>query len=181
MFWPVLAIVAGLAWLLGRVPFTPLRAQHWLLLGIGLTQAPYAASVPVVACLLALGLRGRAAERVATLRLWRFRLLQAALLALTLAAAAALVYAISSGLLGRPEMRIAGNGSDSFTLRWYLDRSGPQLPSAWALSLSLWWYRAAMLAWSLWLAFSLVRWAPWAFAQWSARGAFRPEPPLASA
>jgi len=176
MFWSALAIVAGLAWLLGRFTFTPLRAQHWLLLGVGLTQAPVAASVPVVACLLLLGLRGRAAERVATLRVWQFRLLQLALAGITLVAAGALVYAIQNGLLGTPEMRIAGNGSDSFTLRWYVDRAAAQLPVPWVVSLSIWWYRAAMLAWSLWLALALVGWARWGFAQWSAGGTFRPEP-----
>jgi hypothetical protein len=176
MFWSALAIVAGLAWLLGRVTFTPLRAQHWLLLGVGLTQAPVAASVPVVACLLLLGLRGRAAERVATLRVWQFRLLQLALAGITLVAAGALVYAIQNGLLGTPEMRIAGNGSDSFTLRWYVDRAAAQPPVPWVVSLSIWWYRAAMLAWSLWLALALVGWARWGFAQWSAGGTFRPEP-----
>jgi hypothetical protein len=176
MFWSTLAIVAALAWGLGQLTFTPLRAQHWLLLGVGLTQAPYAASVPVVACLLLLGVRGRAAARVATLGVWRFRLLQLALVLLTLAAAAALVYAIQHGLLGTPEMRIAGNGSDSFALRWYADRSAAQLPVPWVASLSIWWYRAAMLAWSLWLALALVGWARWAFVQWSAGGMFRPEP-----
>jgi hypothetical protein len=176
MFWSALAIVAGLAWLLGRVTFTPLRAQHWMLLGVGLTQAPYAASVPVVACLLLLGLRGRAAERAAKLRVWQFRLLQVALVGITLVAAGALVYAIQNGLLGTPEMRIAGNGSDSFTLRWYVDRAAAQLPVAWVVSLSIWWYRAAMLAWSLWLALALVGWTRWGFAQWSAGGTFRAEP-----
>jgi hypothetical protein len=144
---------------------------------VGLTQAPLVASVPVVACVLLLGLRGRAAERVASLRLWRFRLLQVGLVLLMLAAAGALVFAIQNGLLGTPEMRIAGNGSNSFALRWYLDRSAARLPIPWVASLSIWWYRAAMLAWSLWLALALVAFSPWAFAQWSARGMFRPEPP----
>jgi hypothetical protein len=176
MFWSTLAIVAGLAWLLGRGTWTPLRARHWLLLGIGLTQAPLAASLPVVACLFALGVRGRAAERVRALRPWRFRLLQLGLVLLTLAASGALVVAIQNGLLGTPEMRIEGNGSDSSTLRWYVDRAGQPLPEPWVVSLSLGWYRLAMLAWSMWLALSLVAWARWAFAQWSAGGMFRAEP-----
>ena len=123
MFWSALAIVAGLAWLLGRLAWTPLRARHWLLLGLGLTQAPFEASVPVVACLLLLGWRGRMAERVRALRPLVFGALQVALLFVTLVAAGALVFAIQQGLLGTPEMRIAGNGSSSHALRWYLDRS----------------------------------------------------------
>jgi hypothetical protein len=176
MFWSTLAIVAGLAWLLGRLSFTPLRAQHWLLLGVGLTQAPLVAAAPVAAWLLAIGLRGRDAERYRALPAFAFTLGQCALVLLTVLAAGALVYAIQHGLLGAPEMRIAGNGSDAFALRWYLDRSAAQLPAPWVFSLSIWWYRAAMLAWSLWLALALVRWAPWAFAQWSAGGMLVPTP-----
>jgi hypothetical protein len=124
--------------------------------------------------LFALGARGRAAERCARLRPWLFTALQLALALLALAAAGALVFAIQHGLLGTPEMRIAGNGSDASALRWYLDRAGQQLPQPWVISLSIWWYRAAMLAWSMWLALALVDWARWAFAQWSARGLLRP-------
>lgn len=174
MFWSALAVVAGLAWLLGRLRWTPLRTRHWLLLGVGLTQAPFAAGAAVVGCLLLLGWRGRNAERLGALRPLLFSALQVALVLVTLVAAGALVFAIQQGLLGTPEMRIAGNGSTSTALRWYLDRSGALLPQPWVLSLSIWWYRAAMLAWSLWLALALVGWARWGFAQWSAGGAFRP-------
>ena len=179
MFWSTLAIVAALAWILGRVPWTPLRTQHWLLLGLGLTQAPFAASGIVVAWLLLLGARGQMAARVASLHRVVYSLVQVALVVLTAIAAGELVFAIQHGLLGTPEMRIAGNGSSAFALRWYLDRSAALLPSPWVFSLSIWWYRAAMLAWSLWLAFALVGWARWAFAQWSAGGMFRAEPPAA--
>ena len=180
MFWSTLAIVAGLALLLGRLRFTPLRAQHWLLLGVGLTQAPFMASVPVVACLLLLGLRGREVERFRALGPVLFALLQGALAMLTLIAAGALVFAIQHGLLGTPEMRIAGNGSDSFALRWYLDRADSLLPAPWMFSLSIWWYRVAMLAWSMWLALALVSWARWGFAQWSAGGMLKPRSEPAS-
>jgi len=174
MFWSTLAIVAGAALLLGRFTFTPLRARDWLLLGVGLTQAPLAAAVPVVASLLLLGLRGRHAARLAAVPPFGFTFLQLALAALTLIAAGCLAFAIQHGLLGTPMMRIAGNGSSSFALRWYLDRAAPLLPEPWVFSLSIWWYRAAMLAWSMWLALALVQWARWAFAQWSAGGMLRP-------
>ncbi|MFO1466265.1 MAG: hypothetical protein U1F35_07490 [Steroidobacteraceae bacterium] len=45
--------------------------------------------------------------------------------------------------------------------------SGP-VPAPWVLSVSLWWYKLAMLLWALWLAFALVRWLP---AAWRALGA----------
>jgi len=44
-------------------------------------------------------------------------------------------------------------------LHWYTNRSGPRLPSAAILSVPLLVYRVAMLAWALWLALALLRWA----------------------
>jgi hypothetical protein len=152
------------------VPWTPLRARHWLLLGVGLTQAPLPAAALVVVWLLALGWRGRLAESDRTRSPAAFDLLQLTLAALTLAALGALVYAIQMGLLGTPVMQIAGNGSDYGVLRWYQDRAAATLPQPWLLSLSLWFYRLAMLAWSLWVAQALVGWLRWGWQQWSAGG-----------
>jgi hypothetical protein len=173
LFWPVLAVVAGLAFALGRMAWTPLRGRHWLLLGVGLTQAPLPAAAVVVAWLLALGWRGRQAERAAAGSAAAFNLVQLSLAILTLAALAALVFAIQTGLLGAPQMQIAGNGSSFRMLRWYQDRAEALLPRPWVFSLSLWFYRFAMLAWSLWLAQSLVSWLRWGFQQWSAGGIWR--------
>jgi hypothetical protein len=174
LFWPILIVVAGLAVALGRIPWTPLRARHWLLLGLGLTQAPLAAAALVAVWLLALGWRGRHAERIASAPAASFDLVQVSLAILTLAALASLVFAIQMGLLGAPQMQIAGNGSNAEVLRWYQDRAEAGLPRPWVFSLSVWFYRFAMLAWSLWLAQSLLRWLRWGFAQWSAGGIWRP-------
>ena len=168
LFWPVLLVVAALSLGLGRIGWTPLRARHWLGLGVGLTQAPLPASALVVVWLLALGWRGRLPERERAVL--AFNALQTALVALTLGALVALVLAIEAGLLGAPAMQIAGNGSDASVLRWYQDRTGTLLPRPWAFSVSLWLYRAAMLAWSLWVAQALLGWLRWGFRQWSAGG-----------
>jgi hypothetical protein len=174
LFWPLLLVVAALAVALGRVPWTPLRARHWLLLGVGLTQAPLPAAALVVVWLLALGWRGRLAESERTRSPAAFDGLQITLAALSLAALVALLYAIRVGLLGTPVMQIAGNGSGYGVLRWYQDRAGTTLPQPWLLSLSLWFYRLAMLAWSLWVAQALVGWLRWGWRQWSAGGHWLP-------
>src|SRR5207248_3198494 len=72
----------------------------------------------------------------------------------------ALVLAIPYGLLASPDMRIAGAGQSYGSLSWFTDQSENRLPGAWVLSVSLWWYKTAMLAWALWLAFALTRWLP---------------------
>ena len=171
LFWPLLAVLAALALGLARIPLTPLRARHWLLLGVGLSQAPSAGIALVAAWLLALGWRARRGADVPGR--W-FDLLQLALVALTLAALAVLFTAIRQGLLGQPEMQIAGNGSSASLLRWYQDRTEPALPRPWALSLPLPVYRLAMLAWALWIAQALVGWLRWGWRCFSAGELWRP-------
>ncbi len=146
------------------------------MLGLGLTQAPFVAGGVVVAWFLGLGLRGRLSQRLRGARPMLFRAVQIALALLTLAAAFALIHAIANGLLGTPDMRIAGNGSTGNLLRWYVDRSPASLPMPFTFSLSIWWYRGVMLGWSMWLALALVEWGRWGFASWSAGGMFRPDP-----
>jgi hypothetical protein len=174
LFWPVLFVVFALAVGLGRIPWTPLRTHHWLLLGLGLTQAPLPAAAIVVVWLLALGFRGRLSESERTRSPAAFDLLQVTLAVLSLAALASLVFAIQTGLLGTPVMQIAGNGSGAGLLRWYQDRSAAVLPTPWMLSLSLWFYRLTMLAWSLWVAQALVGWLRWGWQQWSSGGHWLP-------
>jgi hypothetical protein len=40
LFWSVLLVILLVVWGLGRVRLTPLTARHWVLLGVGLSQAP---------------------------------------------------------------------------------------------------------------------------------------------
>jgi hypothetical protein len=164
LFWPMLAVLAILSVGLGRIRNTPLRSWHWLLLGLGLTQAPLAAAAVVAGWLLALGWRG---EHGAALSGRWFDLVQVALVIWTFAALSVIVYSIQQGLLGLPEMQVAGNGSSAYQLRWYQDRAEATLPRPWVLSVPLLAYRAVMLAWALWLATALLRWLRWGWAQFT--------------
>jgi len=175
LFWPLLVVFAGVAFGLGRLSLvtgiTPLRFHHWLLLGVGLSQVPVAAAALVVGWLLALGWRRRRGREVPGR--W-FDGLQLALAGLTLMALVILFVAIQQGLLGTPQMQIAGNGSSQALLRWYQDRAGSLLPRPWLLSVPLLVYRLAMLAWALWLALALVGWLRWAWSCFSADEIWRP-------
>ena len=71
-------------------------------------------------------------------------------------------------------MHVTGNGSSAFDLRWFADQSTGMLPRVGVLSVSLWFYKLAMLAWALWLANALIGWLRWAFDAWSAGGYWRP-------
>ncbi|HET6430953.1 hypothetical protein [Dyella sp.] len=169
LYWSQLAVLLLAAWLLARYAPTPLRFHHWLLLGLGFSAFAWSAFALVVAWLIALGWRARGVR----LGDVAFNLLQVALALLTALALLALVGAVPRGLLGLPDMHVAGNGSSAWELRWFADQSAGALPRGGVLSVSLWVYKLAMLAWALWLANALIGWLRWAFAAWSEGGYWR--------
>ncbi|MEA2084328.1 MAG: hypothetical protein U9O82_08830 [Thermodesulfobacteriota bacterium] len=158
LFWSIIIIIVLVSLGLGRLDLTPLRFHHWLLLGIGMSQAEAWSVLVVAGWLLALGWRKKVNPDMDKRK---FDLLQVALGLLTVAAILTLIYAISNGLLGHPDMQIKGNGSNSWLLRWYQDHSGPALPHAWVISIPMFYYRMAMLAWALWISFWLLRILRW--------------------
>lgn len=173
LYWGELIVMIGVAFALARSRRTRLRFRDWLLLGLGFSTFSWIALLVVVAWLFAFEWRRRG--RLPTLR-WQFNLVQAALALLTLTAVACLVAAIPQGLLGQPDMHVAGNGSDAQTLRWFADRTTDRLPQAHAISLPLWVYKVLMLAWALWLANALIGWLRDGFGAWTRDGYWRARP-----
>ena len=169
-FWGVLLVIVLIALGLGRTRITPLRTWHWLLLGIGLSQSPVWVGATVVGWLLLLGWRSRLSSNTGDSS---FNLAQIGLALLTLLALNFLFSAIQQGLLGLPDMQIAGNGSSAYQLNWYQDRAAAQPPGVWLVSVPLMAYRLLMLAWALWLAFALLRWLRWGWGCYSAQGLWR--------
>ena len=161
LYWGELVFFTALALALGRSRYTPLRTHEWLLLGLGLSTFSWSVLLLVVVWMFAM--RWREGLEIQVLGQGTFKALQAALVGLSCFAALGLLMAIPYGLLARPDMRIAGAGQYFGSLSWFNDQSANQLPSAWVFSVSLWWYKAAMLAWALWLAFALTRWLPFAW------------------
>jgi hypothetical protein len=172
LFWGVLVVILAGAMVLARFGGAPLRVHHWFLLGVGLSQSHILATLLVAGWLVLLARRKTLATEA--MGHFRFDLLQLGMAALTLAALAALLGGIERGLLGAPEMQIAGNGSSAYQLDWYQDRSAGPLPSASVISAPILLYRGLMLAWSLWLAYALLRWLGWAWECFSAGGLWRP-------
>jgi hypothetical protein len=174
LYWAQLLVMTLIAVLLARLAPTPLAQRHWLLLGLGFSTFSWVALVVVVVWLLALAGRGRLGNGLSW---WRFDLLQLALVSLTGIALICLVVAIPFGLLGDPDMHVVGNGSGGHTLRWFADSSDGPLPAAAALTLPLWLYRLAMLAWALWLATAVVGWLRWGWQCLTTGGGWRRRPP----
>jgi hypothetical protein len=176
LYWSQVLVLLIAAWLLARYAPTPLRLRHWVLLGLGFSAFAWSAFALVVVWLIALGLRARlrAPEQLERLR---FNLLQLGLAALTVLALCVLVGAVPQGLLGLPDMHVAGNHSSGSNLHWFADRSDGALPLAGVFSLPLWIYKLAMLVWALWLANALIGWLRWAFDAWTHGGYWRKREP----
>jgi hypothetical protein len=173
LYWGELLLMVLIAWGLTKLERTPLKFRHWLLLGLGFSTASWLALIVVVLWLLALDARARSPD-VRT-DVW-FNLRQLALAALTVIALFCVLGSLQKGLLGTPDMHLVGNGSTPTSLHWFHDRSDDAFPHARAISVPMWLYKAAMLAWALWLASALVRWLRWGFESYSAGGYWRTPP-----
>jgi len=169
LVWGELLVLAVAAVLLARWRRSPLRAHQWLLLGLGFSTFSWLALVVIAVWLFALDWRRRSEPASA----WGFNLVQVALPLLTLVALVCMVGAIRNGLLGAPDMYVTGNGSSADQLRWFADRSTDALPVASVISLPLWIYKLAMLAWALWLAWVVIDWLRGGFAAWQRGGYWR--------
>jgi hypothetical protein len=182
LYWGELVVFIAVAWLIGRSRLTPLPARDWLLLGFGLSTFSWSVFGLFVLFVALFQWRARSAPFAD----WRrFNLLQVGLAVLAVAAVLCVVAAVPGGLLARPDMRTSGGG-DYGALEWFVDKTRDGLPRPGVLSVSLWWYKIAMLAWALWLSFVLTRWLRWAwevFARdglWRSRPVMPPPPPRPS-
>ena len=171
LFWGKLLVLLAVACALGQVGSLPMKTRHWLLLAVGLTQVPWWCAAIVIAWFSFFA--KRAQDPLATQPRWLFNLRQLALVALTVALLAILFNAVAGGLLGRPDMQITGNDSHAGQLNWYLDRAEPELQGAWMLTLPMLAYRGLMLAWAMWLAWSLLAWLKWGWAGFGQGGLWR--------
>ncbi|MGK2914407.1 MAG: hypothetical protein ACSLE5_08130 [Porticoccaceae bacterium] len=159
-YWGVLVVIIGVAIGLGiavrRTGLSiPVNTGQWLLLAIGMSTVNSVGSVAVVLWFFAMEARRRQVPARG------FNLIQLGLIALSILAATSLLYTIPQSLLAAPDMQVTGNGSSNYFYQWYQDHSGADLPQGEVRSVPLWVYRIAMLLWSLWLAFALIRWMRW--------------------
>lgn len=157
MFWSLIIVLALVGWGLGRSQYTPLKSWQWILLLIGLSQAPLAGGIMVVIWLLGLAWL-QSQEKPAN---WLCLLYQIAMVILTLIALISLYAGIERGLLGTPQMQIAGNESYWYHFNWYVDLADGLLPNVSVISVPIWVYRVMTLLWSLWIAFALISWLRW--------------------
>lgn len=175
LFWGVILVSGVVSILLGHYAPTPLRWWHWFILSAGLSQAPLPALLLVALWLILLGIRKNHATCIHNPA--AFNALQLGLVVLSICALLALITAVQHGLLGLPEMQIAGSNSSAWNLHWYQDRSAAVIPSVWVFSVPMLAYRILMLLWALWLAMALLKWLHWGWVCFSAGQIWRPLKP----
>ncbi|CAA6808710.1 MAG: Unknown protein [uncultured Sulfurovum sp.] len=172
LLWGMLLAVILFSFILGRIKNNPLKTRDWVLLGMGVSTTSLLIMIPIVVWILILRYKEVNSE---SLKGTKKNLLQVAIVLLTLVALVSIVGAVSVGLLGSPEMLIAGNNSYGHTLNWYSDRIGVTLENPTVISVSIWYYRVLMLIWAMWISFSLIKWLTWAWSifskgdMWSAK------------
>lgn len=165
LIWGALAVALALAWWAPRGMPGLMGRPAWVLLVLGVAPVSLWALAVLAGWFGVLEARRRwAGQGPRGLRI----AVQLGLMLWTLFAIGALLDVLRTGLLGYPDLLVAGPGSNSHLLNWTNDRFAEHTAGAWCFSAPLWLYRAAMLAWALWLAASLLRWVGWAWACFSA-------------
>jgi len=170
LYWSELAALIVFALILGRIGLSPLTSAQWLLLGLGFSTFSWPVLALVAAWLLACGAREKLQ---ADINWWKFNLIQIALAGFTIVALSAIVVALPQGLLGTPDMHVAGHNSYAAVLSWFADRSDSVLPTAAVVTVPMWIYKTLILVWALWLSFALLRWLPWVWSCFSSQGYWR--------
>ncbi|MFT7458570.1 MAG: hypothetical protein ACI909_001243 [Planctomycetota bacterium] len=165
LYWGVLIVILCVAVALGKIIKQqkldiPVSTWQWVLLALGMSTVNMLGSIPVVLWFFAM--EARAKQKLPEKR-WQFNLMQLAFVAITIVALVALFATIPQSLLSTPDMQVTGNGSYNYFYNWYQDNSKELLPQGHIISVPIWVYRVAMLAWSLWLVFALLRWAKWSW------------------
>lgn len=164
-----LVVVGLIAW---RAKDLPTRLLAVLVFSIGFTQATEQFTYIAIATGLfwAKRYQSTASYRV-------YNLMQTGLALVAFLWAIMLLDGVRQGLVGLPEMRIAGNGSSGSALRWYQDRTeGTWMPQATVASVGLGYYRLLMLAWALLVAVYATTYGRWMWNIWKRPEIFRAKP-----
>ncbi|MDR1026767.1 MAG: hypothetical protein LBL47_05135 [Lactobacillus sp.] len=163
LFWSQIPLWLLLAFVLAKSKLTEVKGWQWFILLTGLSQSRMLFSIIVVTWFVIMGVREKYSDK-----LKMKKLVQLIIPVLSLMFVYCLIKGISNGLLGTWDMKITGNGSfyqwrdgGMWVLKWYQDAVAGILPSPYVVSLPLWAYRTLMVLWSIWLAFSFVRWFKW--------------------
>ena len=174
LIWGLLAFLAVAAVMLSRYqPGAQFRLRYWEWLALLAPLAALQAWQALWVVIAVLALQGRERLEVQNMRPWIFNATQLLLGVLALFFLVALIAGVKNGLLGVPDMQVAGGGSSNWQWQWYQDRQGMEYVSAGMLSLPMWIWKGLMLIWSFWIASRVIVWGKLAWAAASRGGMWR--------
>ncbi len=155
VYWAKLLVVVAFCIALVKGGLLGVSPTSAVLLGIGLSSLPVAILWIPLAWLVSL-------HRLPSITLpdWKIKrsLTITGLSVLTLFSLVLLYQVVTIGLVIQPPMLITGNGSNSYTLRWFFDHAASSVPQPWVVSLPLWVWRAFSLVWATWLVVNVLKW-----------------------
>ena len=176
LIWGLLAFLLVVAWMLGRYqPGSVLRLRSWEWLALLAPLCVLEAWQALWVVIAVLALQGRERLVVHEMRPWVFHVTQILLGILALVFLVSLIAGVKTGLLGVPDMMVAGGGSSNWQWIWYQDRQGTDFVSAGLVSLPMWIWKGLMLIWSFWIASRVIVWGKQAWAAASQGGMWRSE------
>jgi len=167
LYWGELLVFILLALVASRIKFSPLNTLSWLALGFGLSLNYWGVLVLIVVWFSSLT---AASRRPSDINRSLFNFSQLVLFALSIVAIACLIFTVPMSLLSSPSMGIDGNDSYGNHLRWFMDKSSGELPQISVVNISILFYKGIMLAWVIWLSFSVLNWLKWAWARLGEQG-----------
>ena len=169
LLWAQLAVALLVLLAVSRVKAVPIGYIGWLVIAVGLTQASGSFANVLIAVAAVWSKRYWEDARALPYNAGQIVLVVGALFSVL-----AFYHGIAQGLLGMPDMHIAGNGSSSHLLNWYQDRTvGSRMPVSTVISAPMWVYRLVMLGWALLAALALTRLALWFWRAWRQPVMFR--------
>jgi hypothetical protein len=173
LYWGELLAFIFIALLVARVKFSPLNTMQWLILGLGLSLNNWGVLVLIALWFASItASQYRSKETKQTL----FNLSQLFLYAFSAVAIISLLAVVPISLRSSTSMGIEGYQSYGNTLTWFADMADGKLPSVTILSISVWFYKAIMLIWVLWLSTSILSWIKWAWKTIGAHGYWQSSP-----
>ena len=155
-FWSVLVGVVLAAVVISQIPSFALSTRDAVILAAGASLVDLKMLVYVGVWFLAIWFKSRTKEEIT--RPWIYRLGQLVLTGITLLVLYVLASTIVAALTNDPNMYIvsASYFNDWFT--WFSDEITGEVPSPWILSVPMWVYFVLILAWVMWLVFTLLQW-----------------------
>jgi len=154
-YWGEFLFFTVLAFFLSRAPYSLLKFWQWLVLGWAFGTVSWFAFAVIVAWLFFISWKNQLKLQDVN---YKTILLQWATVFFTLSTLLVFIGSVAYGLLSYPSMGIAGKGSSVNSLHWFLDSYQGEIPPVSIISLPIWWYKAIMLIWSIWVSFSLLNW-----------------------